>query len=201
MAIYYHGSAKLFDAFSLSHALEGDGKAKFGFGVYVAGTYESAAHYAFNKKRPQIKDYYVYTVEIPDRTEDNCLTLMKKVPVSDSIIARAEEKLGETIPAEAKVEGIPFRKYIANKLTGNIGTVRQMTSTATDEGERAASAFLLSIGIQLIEWPHDWKKPEGEKNFAVLDDSLVRVLKIDKVDLDDKGHHLVPGSVRTLKEF
>ena len=76
MAIYYHGSAKLFDAFSLSHALEGDGKAKFGFGVYVAGTYESAAHYAFNKHRLENRDFYVYTVEIPDRTDDNCLSLL-----------------------------------------------------------------------------------------------------------------------------
>ena len=28
MAIYYHGSSVLFDSFDLSHALEGDGKAK-----------------------------------------------------------------------------------------------------------------------------------------------------------------------------
>ena len=106
MAIYYHGSAKLFDTFSLSHALEGDGKAKFGFGVYVAGTYESAAHYAFNKKRPQIKDYYVYTVEIPDCTEENCLTLQKRVPVlsgdtPDTLYARIAPH-----EHEALVEGV-----------------------------------------------------------------------------------------------
>ena len=35
MAIYYHGSSVLFKSFVLSHALEGDGKVKFGYGVYA----------------------------------------------------------------------------------------------------------------------------------------------------------------------
>jgi len=201
MAVYYHGSSMLFDKFDLGHALEGDGKAKFGFGVYVAGTYGSAAHYAFNKKRPEIRDYYVYTVEVPDRTADNCLPLLKKVPVPPSIVARAEKKLGEAVPAEAKVEGIPFRKYLANRLTGATGSVRQMTDKATVEGEKAAAAFLLSIGVELIEWPHSWTNPDGEKNLAVLDDAKVCIRKIEKVDLDEKRHQLVPGSQRLIKEF
>ena len=201
MAVYYHGSSMLFDKFDLGHALEGDGKAKFGYGVYVAGTYGSAAHYAFNKKRPENRDYYVYTVEIPDRTADNCLSLLKKVPVPASIVARAEKKLGDAVPAEATVEGIPFRKYLANRLTGATGSIRQMTDKATVEGEKAASAFLLSIGVELIEWPHSWASPDGEKNMAVLDDAKVCIRKIEKVDLDEKRHQLVPGSQRLIKEF
>ena len=36
----YHGtSASLFETFSLDHALEGSGKAKFGFGVYFTEKY------------------------------------------------------------------------------------------------------------------------------------------------------------------
>lgn len=51
--IAYHGSsAEPFDRFSLDHALEGDGKVKFGWGVYVTEKYGTAAHYAFNKHRP-----------------------------------------------------------------------------------------------------------------------------------------------------
>ena len=43
----YHGtSAGVFDSFSLGHALEGDGKVKFGWGVYVTEKYGTAAHYA-----------------------------------------------------------------------------------------------------------------------------------------------------------
>lgn len=199
MATYYHGSSVLFDSFDLAHALEGDGKAKFGYGVYVAGTYASAAHYAFNKKRPENRDYYVYTVEIPDRTEDNCLPLLKQVPVPASIVSRTEAKLGEALPAEAKAEGIPFRKYLANKLTGVEKSVKQMTSSATVEGEKAAASFLLSIGVELIEWPHSWTSPDGEKNMAVLDDTKVSITKIEKIDLDEKGHHLIPGSQQLIK--
>ena len=71
MEIFYHGTSVLFKKFDIAHALEGDGKAKFGFGTYVTESYTSAAHYAYNKKRPENKDYYVYTLEIPDMTEDN----------------------------------------------------------------------------------------------------------------------------------
>ena len=199
---FFHGSsAEPFDRFSLDHALEGDGKVKFGWGVYVTEKYSTAAHYAFNKHRPENKDFYVYTVEIPDRTPDNCLSLLKGVPVAESIVNRVEAKLGETIPAEAKVEGIPFRKYLANKLTGEDKPVKKMIDKATVEGEKAASELLSSLGVDLIEWPYNWQKPEAEKNMAVLDDRNVRIVRIEKVELDPKGHQLIEGSQQIIKEF
>lgn len=201
MATFFHGSSVYFEKFDLSHALEGDGKAKFGYGVYVAGTYESAAHYAFNKKRPDNKDYYVYTVEVPDYNEDNCLSLLKEQPVAESIVRRAEEKLGESIPAEAKVEGKFFRKYLANRVTGNTKSVNKMIDKATVEGEMAASAFLKDIGVELIRWPHSWSNPEGEMNLAVLDEARVRIVKIEKVELDPEKHQLIPGSEKLIKKF
>ena len=51
METFYHGTSVLFKKFDIAHALEGDGKAKFGFGTYVTEAYTSAAHYAYNKKR------------------------------------------------------------------------------------------------------------------------------------------------------
>ena len=199
---FYHGSsAEPFDRFSLDHALEGDGKVKFGWGVYVTEKYSTAAHYAFNKHRPENKDFYVYTVEIPDRTPDNCLSLLKGVPVAESIVNRVEAKLGETIPAEAKVEGIPFRKYLANKLTGEDKPVKKMIDKATVEGEKAASELLSSLGVDLIEWPYNWQKPEAEKNMAVLDDRNVRIVRIEQVELDPKSHQLIEGSQQIIKEF
>ena len=200
--IFYHGSsAEPFDKFSLEHALEGDGKVKFGWGVYVTEKYPTAAHYAFNKHRPENKDFYVYTVDIPGRTPDNCLSLLKGVPVADSIVKRVEAKLGEPVPAEAKVEGIPFRKYLANKLTGQNLPVKKMIDKATVAGEKAASEFLAGIGVDLIEWPYNWQKPEAEKNMAVLDDRNVRIVRIEKVELDPKGHQLIEGSQQLIKEF
>jgi hypothetical protein len=185
----------------MDHALEGDGKVKFGWGVYVTEKYTTAAHYAFNKHRPENKDFYVYTVEIPDRTQDNCLSLLKGVPVNESIVNRVEAKLGETIPDEAKKEGIPFRKYLANKLSGEDMSIKKMIEKATVAGEKAASEFLNSLGVELIEWPYNWQKPEAEKNMAVLDDRNVRIVRIEKVELDPKGHRLIEGSQQIIKEF
>ena len=199
---FYHGSsAEPFDKFSLEHALEGDGKVKFGWGVYVTEKYTTAAHYAFNKHRPENKDFYVYTVEIPDRTDDNCLSLLKGVPVAASIVKRVEDRLGEPVPAEAKVEGISFRKYLANKLIGQNMPVKKMIDKATVAGEKAASEFLSSLGVDLIEWPYNWQKPEAEKNMAVLDDRNVRIVRIEKVELYSKGHQLIEGSQQIVKEF
>lgn len=199
---FYHGSsAEPFDRFSLEHALEGDGKVKFGWGVYVTEKYTTAAHYAFNKHRPENRNFYVYTVEIPDRTDDNCLSLLKGVPVADSIVKRVEAKLGTTIPAEAKVEGIPFRKFLANKLSGLDLPVKKMIDKATVAGEKAASELLSSVGVDLIEWPYNWQKPQAEKNMAVLDDKKVRIVRIEKVELDPKGHQLIEGSRHIIKEF
>ena len=201
MAIFYHGSSVLFDTYDLSHALEGDGKVKFGWGVYVTEKYNTAAHYAFNKKRPENKDFYVYTVQIPDRTDDNCLSLLKGVPVTASIVERVEKKLGEQVPDEAKVEGIPFRKWLANRLSDNVGPVKKMIDKATVAGEKAAAEFLGSIGVDLIEWPYNWQKPDAEKNMAVLDDRNVKIVRIEKVELDPKGHQLIEGSQQIVKEF
>ena len=114
---------------------------------------------------------------------------------------RVEAQLGEPIPAEAKVEGIPFRKYLANKLTGEVRQVKKMIDKATVAGEKAASEFLSGIGVDLIEWPYNWQKPEAEKNMAVLDDRNVRIVRIEKVELDPKGHQLIEGSQQIVKEF
>ena len=138
MAIAYHGSAALFSRFDPTHLLEGDGKFKFGVGAYLTSSYATAAHYSGVSGGP---DKYVYTVEIPDMTEDNYLHSLR--PVHPSIIARAEAKLGVTIPEEARQRGKFFRKFIGNTLIGFGNTIKQKTGSASLEAEKAASALLL----------------------------------------------------------
>ncbi|MBP5643869.1 MAG: hypothetical protein J6X10_06555 [Bacteroidales bacterium] len=186
MTTYYHGSAKLFDRLDLAHALEGDGKVKFGYGVYVTSSYRSAAHYA--GANPTAQQHYVYTVEIPEKTEDNYIAF--KQPVQSAIVKRAETKLGVSISEKKSVDGKEFRKHLAKQLTGKVDL----------EGEKAAAEFLLGIGVELIEWPYNWKNPDLGTNRAVLDDSKVRILKVEEVDLDDKKQ-LVEGSQRLIKQF
>ena len=187
MEIFYHGSHNLFDSFDLSHALEGDGKVKFGYGVYVTSRYSSAAHYSGSN--PLSNDHYVYTVEVPDKTEGNCIAF--KQPVPSAIAESAQNRLGELIPAKVLQDaGKDFRKYLAMKLSGQ--------KTVTLEGERAAAAFLLSIGVEMIEWPYNWKNPSLGTNRAILDDTKVKILKVDSVMLDDKKK-LIVSSINPIR--
>lgn len=112
MAIFYHGSSVLFTRFDLSHVLEGDGKVKFGYGVYLTSSFRSAAHYSGSNKNAST--HYVYTVEVPELTDDNHIDF--KQPVHPDIVFRAEQKLGYTIPQKFTLDGKDFRKHLAKIL-------------------------------------------------------------------------------------
>jgi hypothetical protein len=195
METFYHGTSVLFKEFDIAHALEGDGKAKFGFGTYVTEAYTSAAHYAYNKKRPENKDYYVYTVEIPDMTDDNHLFSVR--PVHPSIIERTEKALGEQIPDDAKKVGKFFRKYVGNRVLGNNGTVNKLINTSGIEVEKAAAKFFSEIGLEYFAWPQAQSKPDGLTNRVVLNIDNIRIVRIDKVELDKKFQY-IEGSKKEI---
>ena len=199
MQKFYHGTQKMFENFDLSHAKEGTGL-KFGFGVYVTEKYESAAHYCLVRGEEVDNDrpYYVYTLEVPDQTEDNYLFSCRTV--NPDIVERARIKLGEDIPQEASALGKTFRKYIGNRITGKEGTVKKLCGSADFEAEKAASEFLLGIGVVMLVWPQSQTNPDGLQNRAILDGSLVRVRRIERISLDDKAQ-LVPGSEELVREF
>jgi hypothetical protein len=201
MEIFFHGTSMLFKKFDIAHALEGDGKAKFGFGTYVTESYTSAAHYAYNKKRPENKNYYVYTLEIPDMSADNHLFSIR--PVHPSIIERTEKALGEQIPDEARRVGKYFRKYVGNRLTGKEGTVKQLIGSADLDAEKVASKFFSEIGLEYFAWPQAQSKPDGLTNRVVLNIDKIRIVRIDKVELDPKKFQLIEGSEEeiTLDSF
>ena len=118
---------------------------------------------------------------MPDLKEDNHISI--KLPVNPVIVKKAAEKLREAIPEKMTLEGKVFRKFLAKKLNGKVDL----------EGEKKASAFLLSIGVELIVWPYNWKNPEDGDNRAILDDSKVKIIGIDEVQLDKKKQ-LIEGS-------
>ena len=197
METFYHGTSVLFKEFDIAHALEGDGKAKFGFGTYVTESYTSAAHYAYNKKRPENRNYYVYTVEIPDITDDNHLSYTK--PVHPSIIEQTEKALGEHIPDEVKALSKDFRKYVGNRLLGKKGTVNALKDKADIDAEKAASKFFREIGLEYYVWPQgSWSKPSGPTNRAVLNVDKICIVRIDKVELDPKKFQLIEGSEKEI---
>ena len=185
MQIYYHGSSVLFSKFDLSHALEGDGKVKFGYGVYLTSSFKSAAHYSETKSRPAIT-HYVYTVEIPDFTDANHIDF--KRTVHPDIIQKAEKELGHLIPEKFTLDGKDFRKYIAKYLGGS----------SDIQSEKLVWDFLNKIGVEFITWPYNWKNPDLGLNVAVLDDNKVKIISIHQIELDEKKQ-LVSGSEREVK--
>ena len=193
MEIFYHGTSKLFPKFDLDHALEGDGKIKMGAGFYLTTGYKRAAHYSC--KSPGSTEFYVYTVEIPDLTSDNHIEF--KEPVNPTIVTRAEEKLGEPVPQKETTDGKFFRKYIAMKLAGKKGTQK-----LTSEDEMAAAEFLVNIGVIYNKVPFIWTKPVVHYDVIVMKPGVMRILKIEQVELapprKNANPELVEGSEREI---
>lgn len=197
MAIFYHGTCRLFDKFSLSHLGEGEGKSKFGHGIYLTSRYTTAALYGSKAaKANSVDTVYVYTVEVPDITDDNHVRLL--CPVNADIVARTVAKLGEEMPAEVLADGKQFRKYLGNVLTNNIGTVKKMSDKADATAENAATVFLDEIGVKYLVWPVVYSKPDGDVNCAVLNGDTITIVGVDQVKVDDKNK-LVEGSQIKVK--
>jgi hypothetical protein len=177
---FYHGSACCFDKFSLSYLGTGEGKSKFGHGIYITSSYDTAVLYASKASKANGKICsYVYTVEVPQLTDDN--NIFSSKPVNEDIIKRAEEKVGESLPDEAKSTGKYFRKYIGNILVGNRTTIKKMISKADADAESAATKFLDSIGVVFLVWPHSQNKPNGATNRAVLNENNIKIVNVVEV--------------------
>lgn len=196
MELLYHGTCHLFDHFDMSFLGTGEGKSKFGNGIYITSSYETAALYAAKAAKANGKDCtYVYTVEVPDLTEDNHVFSCK--PVNPEVASRVEAVLG-SMPQEAKALGKCFRKYVGNVLSGKKASMKQMLDKADAQAENAASRFLDEIGIVYLAWPQAQTKPDGDTNRAVLNAANVRIIKIEEVQVNDKNK-LIEGSQKEVQ--
>jgi hypothetical protein len=194
---FYHGTCNLFDKFSLSFLGSGEGKSKFGQGIYITSSYKTAALYAAKAAKANGKKcYYVYTVEVPVLTENNHIFSCK--PVNQEVINRVEKEIGQTIPEEVKSAGKLFRKYLGNLLTGQLGTIKKMIGKADSVAEKAVSQFLNSVDIVYLAWPQSQTKPEGDTNRAVLNEEDIRIIKIEQVEVDEKNK-LIEKSVKLVQ--
>ena len=76
-------------------------------------------------------------------------------------------------------------------------TVKQMIGSASAEAENAVTAFLPTVGVPYLAWPHSQSNPDGDVNVAVLDTNLIRILGIEQVEVDAK-RRLIAGSERQI---
>ena len=182
----YHGTCYLFDKFSLSFLGSGEGKSKFGHGIYITSSYKTAALYASKAAKANGKECcYVYTIEVPMLNNDNHIFSCKAI--NASVVDRVEKVIGEAIPDEVKRAGKYFRKYLGNLLIGQRATVKQMMAKADATAENAVSQFLNSVGVIYLAWPQSQAKPDGETNRALLNEKEIKILKIEQVECDDKN--------------
>ena len=93
-----------------------------------------AQYITLNPVMPQslCPDHYLYSVEIPDLTEDN--HIVSAFPVHPSVISRVERKLGLCVPDAVRSKGKEFRKWLGCTLMG--------TKKAAFDEEKAAAEFL-----------------------------------------------------------
>ena len=190
MMTFYHGSPELFDKFNLSKVGAGTG-IKFGFGVYLTESEASAVHYSQPRNQPLATHHYLYTVEIPDLTDENHLVSANPVPAA--IVQRAEAKLDRSIPADKTLKGKGFRKWLGLTLTGN--------KKVDMESESAAAEFLDSIGVFCNVWPQAQANPDGLKNCAVFNADNVHIIKIESIEVELKGKkHVLVDSKQIVYE-
>ena len=176
----FHGSPFLFDKFDLSGAGEGTG-IKFGFGVYLTEVEASAVHYSQPRNLDLMPEHYLYTVEIPDISENN--HIVSALPVSPIIIKKVEEKLGISVPQKITAKGKEFRKWLGTILTG--------AKKAGFAEEKVSAEFLNSIGVLYNIWPTAQTKPDGPKNIAVFDVSNIRIVKREQIEIREEKNKWV----------
>lgn len=195
MITVYHGSPNYFTKYDVSKAGEGSGK-KYGIGINVSDVEDTAVHYSQPRGLPLTKDqdHYLYTMEMPELTDDN--HLISKEPVATAIIKRAEKKLGKTVPTKYAQKGKEFRKWIGMALTGS--------DELGFEEEKASAKFLDEIGVLCLVWPrHQSKellKPSDTLNYLVFNPEHVHIRKVEHIEIQRKGkkYVLVEGSRKVI---
>ena len=202
MAILYHGSPFLFKSFNLEALAEGSG-IKFGAGVYLTESLETAIRYSAPRHMTAERNF-IYTVEVPDKTDLNYLPY--PAPVQAELVQKIEDRLNEQIPEFVKSEGKLLRKYLAHRLEGvskdKLLTEKQVDKKTTLEGEKRASQLFVEVGVIYIEWPNGgWANyPNCIMNIAVLDPDVITVLKIEELDRQQVKGKWVAASSRDVTD-
>ena len=104
---------------------------------------------------------------------------MSNPPPNAAIVAKVESALGVKAPAKVLAHGKLFRKWIGMTRTGS--------KTNGLEEEKSAAELLNSLGVLFNVWPTAQNKPDGEKNVAVFCEQNVKILKVEKIDVEQQA--------------
>ena len=84
----------------------------------------------------------------------------------------------------AELSELPFDSFTTEKgmLKAYIPQDALVDCKADADAESAAAKFLDGIGVVFLVWPHSQNKPDGATNRAVLNESNIRIVKVEKIN-------------------
>ena len=187
--VFYHGSPVSVEKLDMQTALMGGAKPKFGYGVCVTPVYEMAVKDSDVKS--ETNEHFVYTVEVPAKTESNHLSYNE--PVHPAIVAAVEEKNGLKATDKIKRTGKDYFAFLAKKLTGE--------SKVTPEGTKAATELLTSVGVEFAEWPCKDKEPELGSRRVIFDCGKIDVKNVEIAFPGANAYSVVAFIYKNYREY
>ena len=176
MLTLFHGSPIHFKEFAFQERNESLG-IKYGCPIFLTDMELIAA---ISSHKVGGKEHFLYTVQIPDLTPEN--HLKADVQPSNTIIKRIEEKLRETIPAEAKSSGKTLKDWLY---------ARPSNSSSDYEHEKEVIDLMDELGI--IAYVFQMKDYKSVFNYAVHC-KQARIIKCEYInpkferEADGKSH-------------
>lgn len=138
--IFYHGSAYTFDKFDMSKVGSGDGKNKYGFGLYFSDNEDTARYYfrelGIGKQKKTAKIYSVRLKNVDDYVgwEDE---------ISDDLLQKVIKKLNSKMlyedAEEIERENNEYGLWSFRSLYEHLSVIL--------DGQKQATDFLNSLGV------------------------------------------------------
>lgn len=194
MKTYYHGTSKLFKEFRpLDTIGTGEGKSKFGWGIYLTSAYATAVLYSGKGPGREAPDHYIYSVEIPDTETDIDKYFVLHQPVPQSLVELVEKEIGQLADPEVAAWGNDFRNELENMLFVREFGHKPKGKEEKGMAQKLAADWLYAHGIIGLIWPQGgWPKKGEEKpvekfNIAMFNSKDTQICKIERVDVEFKA--------------
>lgn len=189
MKTFYHGTSKLFGEFRPLETIgTGEGKSKFGWGVYLTSAFSTAVLYSGKGPGREAADHYIYSVDIPDPDTHPEKYFVLHKPVPEDIASLATSEVGP-ISDDALGWGHEFRKELETKLfVKEYG--RKPKSAEGGVAQKLAADWFYSHGIIGLIWPHGGWPKRGEAKLvdnldvAMFNGKDIVISKIERIDVE-----------------
>lgn len=163
----------------------GEGKSKFGWGVYLTSAYATAVLYSGKGPGREAEDHYVYSVEIPD--DDRYFILHKPVP--EQIADLAEAEVGTVKDPSALEWGNDFRAELEEMLFMKNFGHKPKDKKEDGLAQKLFADWLYAHGFLGLAWPQSsWPKRGEDKqvdklNIAMFSGEDIRISMIERVEV------------------